>query len=160
DAADNAGSVEIESYAPKRIVLKVKATAESVLLLTDRYDVNWRVSVGGKPDTLLKWSYLMRGGHLGAGVHSVEFSFRPRMGVLYVSLRASAVAVGVWGMLRVRSRDRCQASKTAASARPKSAELDKQARAPGPSTVSVGKNNIAPGKKAKPGGATTSPTAG
>src|SRR5215470_2445408 len=45
DTADNAGSVEIESYAPKRMVLKANAAAESVLLLTDRYDVNWRVSV-------------------------------------------------------------------------------------------------------------------
>ena len=54
-------SVEFTSYAPKHIVLQAKAGAPSVLLLNDQFDPNWKVSVDGKPETLLRCNYLMRG---------------------------------------------------------------------------------------------------
>ena len=45
----NSGTVEFTSYAPKRIVLQAKAGAPAILLLNDRFDPNWKVSVDGKP---------------------------------------------------------------------------------------------------------------
>ncbi len=89
----NPGTVEFASYAPKQIVLQAKAETPAVLLLNDKYDPNWRVSVDGKAGKLLRCNYLMRGVYLPPGSHTVEFRFAPPTGILYVSLTALAVSV-------------------------------------------------------------------
>ena len=53
--------MEFKSYSPKQIVFATNATAPSVLLLNDKYDPNWRVTVDGKPAELLRCNYIMRG---------------------------------------------------------------------------------------------------
>ena len=95
----NAGSVEFTSYAPKRIVLQAKAGVPSVLLLNDKFDPNWKVSVDGKPGTLLRCNYLMRGVYVQSGTHTVEFQFKPRVDAFYVSLAAVLVGVLLIGYL-------------------------------------------------------------
>ena len=57
-----------------------------VLLLNDKYDPSWQVRVDGKPAELLRCNFLMRGVQLSAGPHTVEFLFKPDVGMLYVSL--------------------------------------------------------------------------
>ena len=89
----NPGTVEFASYAPKQIVLQAKAETPAVLLLNDKYDPNWQVSVDGKAGKLLRCNYLMRGVYLPPGSHTVEFRFAPPTGILYVSLTALAVTV-------------------------------------------------------------------
>jgi hypothetical protein len=95
----NAGTVEFTSYAPKRIVLQTKAGVPSVLLLNDRFDPNWKVSVDGKPERLLRCNYLMRGVPVPPGEHVVEFRFAPPINTLYVSLTAVALGLGLCGFL-------------------------------------------------------------
>ncbi len=93
------GTVSFVSYAPKDIVLQTHATAASVLLLNDRYDPHWKVTVDGKPSEVFRCNYLMRGVALTAGAHTVEFMFRPPFRSLYVSVAAIAVALGLVAML-------------------------------------------------------------
>jgi hypothetical protein len=88
----NAGTVEFGSYAPKHVKLRAQAQSSGVLLLNDKYDPNWKVVVDGKPGTLLRCNYIMRGVFLEPGEHTVEFQFKPSVKALYVSL--SAIAVG------------------------------------------------------------------
>ena len=95
----NAGTVEFASYAPKQIVLKANAVVPSVLLLNDRFDPNWKVSLDGKPAQLLRCNYLMRGVFLQPGAHTVEFRFAPPVDTLYVSLAAVAVGLALCGFL-------------------------------------------------------------
>jgi len=95
--------VEFVSYAPKRIVLHAKASAPSVLLLNDKFDPNWKVWVDGKPDTVLRCNYLMRGVQVPAGDHQVEFRFVPPVTGLYVSLAAIVLGLGLIGFLVVGS---------------------------------------------------------
>jgi hypothetical protein len=76
----NGGTVEFVSYAPKEIVLQSKADFASVLLLNDRFDPQWSVSVDGKPATLLRCNYIMRGVQLDPGPHTVRFSFHIPIG--------------------------------------------------------------------------------
>jgi|CZKM01.1.fsa_nt_gi hypothetical protein len=99
-----AGTVEFSSYAPKHIVLKSEAHLPSVLLLNDRYDPNWNVRVDGKPETLLRCNYLMRGVYLTHGSHTIEFRFQPPIGPLYVSLAAIGVGVVLLGLVLVKGR--------------------------------------------------------
>jgi hypothetical protein len=91
------GTVEFVSYSPKRIVLHAKASTPGVLLLNDKYDPNWKVTVDGKPQTLLRCNYIMRGVQLPAGDHQVQFSFEPPIKPLYVSLVAIIIGLGLVG---------------------------------------------------------------
>jgi serine/threonine protein kinase len=70
------GTVEFVSYAPKEIVLQTKAESASVLLLNDRFDPQWSVTIDGKPARLLRCNYIMRGVQLPPGAHRVIFSFQ------------------------------------------------------------------------------------
>ena len=92
-AGENSGTVEFKSYAPKKIVLAANAPTSSVLLLNDKYDPNWRVTVDGQAAELLRCNYLMRGVVVPPGAHTVEFDFSLPHRPLYVTL--SAIAVGL-----------------------------------------------------------------
>jgi uncharacterized membrane protein YfhO len=98
--------VDFTSYAPKRIVLQARAASPSVLLLNDKYDPNWKVSVDGKPETLLRCNYLMRGVYLQPGTHTVEFRFEPPINTLYASLGAVFVSLLLIGYLILTSGPR------------------------------------------------------
>ena len=113
------GSVEYISYAPKRIVLKTKSTTPAVLLLNDKYDPFWSVTVDGKSASLLRCNYLMRGVYLAeAGEHTVEFNFRRPMGPTYVTLTAIVfgIALTAWLVIAPRnSRSESAVNKTSAT---------------------------------------------
>jgi hypothetical protein len=96
---ENSGTVEFISYAPKKIVFNANAPAPSVLLLNDKYDANWRVTVDGKPAGLLRCNYLMRGVYLPAGQHTVAFKFTQPNRPLYVTITAFGVAIFLSGLL-------------------------------------------------------------
>jgi hypothetical protein len=104
DAQSSTNSVKFTSYAPKRIVLQTKADSPSVLLLNDRFDPNWKVSVDGKPETLLRCNYLMRGVQVPPGEHVIEFRFAPPINTLYVSLAAVVLGLGLCGFLLLYPR--------------------------------------------------------
>jgi len=87
------GTVTYASYASRDLVLKCDAPAPAVLLLNDRHDPNWKVSVDGRPETLLRCNFVMRGVQLPAGRHTVEFRFDPPYHLLYVSL--SGIGLGL-----------------------------------------------------------------
>jgi hypothetical protein len=90
---ENSGTVDFKSYAPTKIDLSANAVAPSILLLNDKFDPNWRVTVDGKPAELLRCNFLMRGVYLAPGQHDVEFRFSLPHQLLYVTL--SAMALGI-----------------------------------------------------------------
>jgi len=94
-----AGTVDFTSYSPKKIVLRSRASVPSILLLSDRFDPNWKVRVDGKAETLLRCNYLMKGALVPAGDHTVQFSFEPPVNGLYISLAAVIFGLGLIGYL-------------------------------------------------------------
>lgn len=103
--SQTAGEVKFESYAPKRIVLRAKATAPCVLLLNDKHDANWHVTVDGRPAKVLRCNFIARGVFLDqAGEHRVEFNYQPPLGGLLVSLATIAVGLGLLGYLIATGR--------------------------------------------------------
>jgi hypothetical protein len=96
-AAGGAGTVEFTSYAPKRIQLRARPAAPSILLLNDKYDPYWQVWVDGKRAELLRCNFIMRGVYLEPGDRTVEFLFKPPIGALYVSLAAVLVGLCLLG---------------------------------------------------------------
>ena len=101
---ENSGTVEFKSYEPKRLVFTANATAPAVLLLNDKYDPNWRVTVDGKPAQLLRCNFLMRGVYLPAGPHTVEFNFNLPNKPFYITLAAMAAGILLCGLLFVTTR--------------------------------------------------------
>jgi hypothetical protein len=95
----SAGSVEITNYAPRHVTLDAHATSPCILLLNDKYDANWHVTVDGKPAELLRANFIMRAVALSPGDHRVEFRYAPPLGSLYVSLTAIAIGFVLIGVL-------------------------------------------------------------
>ncbi len=89
----------VQDYRANKISVKTKATAPGVLLLNDRWDPNFRVTVNGKPASLLRCNHLMRGVEVPAGENMVEFRFEPSMRSLHISLAALVVALALCGIL-------------------------------------------------------------
>ena len=75
-----------------------------MLLLNDKYDSNWHVSVDGKPADLLRCNYLMRGVYLSAGQHAVQFTYQPDSKPIYVTLAAIVIAALLAGYVAITSR--------------------------------------------------------
>lgn len=93
-----------QAYTPKHIALRTQADAKTVLLLTDKYDPDWRVRVDGQPATLLRCNYLMRGVELPAGRHEVVFEYRPKATGLYVSLATLVLGIALIGIVAAGRR--------------------------------------------------------
>jgi hypothetical protein len=73
--ASSQNDVHFLSYSPKKIVLQAAPAVPSILLLNDRFSTDWQVVVDGKPASLLRCNYIMRGVYLERGSHRVEFRF-------------------------------------------------------------------------------------
>jgi hypothetical protein len=95
----NTGTVDYTSYAPKHVELAASNTAPSILMLNDKYDPNWSVTVDGKPAEMLRCNYIMRGVCLPPGEHTVVFSFTMPKGRLYCTLSAIGVGLLLAGIL-------------------------------------------------------------
>lgn len=95
------GKVEFAKYSPRHIQLRAQASVPSVLLLNDRYDKDWRVTVDGQPAKLLRCNFIMRGVQVPAGQHVLVFEFQPSLIGLKISLAAIAIGVVLCGLLVV-----------------------------------------------------------
>jgi len=96
------GEVKFDSYAPKHIVLSAKAASPSVLLLNDKFDPNWRVTIDGQPAKLMRANFIMRAVFIEKpGEHRIEFKYQPSRTALWISLLAVGILVGVAVWLRV-----------------------------------------------------------
>jgi hypothetical protein len=87
------GTVEITHYEPKRIEFNAKANAPSILVVTDKFDPEWKARVDGKEAKIMRANYAMRGVFLPPGAHRVTMSFEPPVKGLYVSF--AGIALGI-----------------------------------------------------------------
>ncbi len=106
---DDTGTVEYKSYAPKHIVLSAQASTPSVLLLNDKYDPHWDVTVDGKPAELLRCNFIMRGVPVPAGSHTVDFQFKIPHKPLDITLAAMGLGMVLCGFLFVATRQKPKA---------------------------------------------------
>ncbi len=102
----SAGTVDFSYYDPNHITLKANANVPSILLLNDRFDPNWKVTVDGKSATLLHANYIMRGVQVSPGSHTIDYRFSPPVKLFYVSLAAIILGLGLLGFLAVSNRRR------------------------------------------------------
>jgi len=76
-AADQAGTVQVQSYAPAAVLLSAEVTANSLLVLGEKYHQGWKAFVDGKSVESVPVNHILRGIYLTPGKHTVEFRFDP-----------------------------------------------------------------------------------
>lgn len=108
---DNSGAVDYKSYSPKDIVLSAQADKPSILLLNDKYDPGWHVTVDGQPAQILHCNYIMRGVYLTPGAHTVAFHFGLSTRPLFVTSVAIAFGILLCGYLFYFGRKPALAAK-------------------------------------------------
>jgi hypothetical protein len=107
----NTGTVTYDSYQTKDIKLTAKTEVPSILLLNDKYDADWKVTVDGKPSELLRCNFIMRGVYVPPGIHAVEFTFHLPLRPLIISCVAVLISLGLCGFVFIASRRRAEAGQ-------------------------------------------------
>jgi hypothetical protein len=100
----DAGTVEFKSYSPKKIIFNANAKTPAVLLLNDKFDTGWSVTVDGQPAPLLRCNFLMRGVALTPGAHEVQFYYSQPEKPLFVTLAAIVLMALLTTVLFVAGR--------------------------------------------------------
>jgi hypothetical protein len=100
----NSGTVNLDNYSTKDIKLVAHADFPSILLLNDKYDLNWKVTVDGKPAELLRCNFIMRGVYVPPGTHAVEFIFNLPLRDFYISVVGWVVSLGLGLFVIVATR--------------------------------------------------------
>jgi hypothetical protein len=93
-----AGSARIERYEPERVRIAARASGRALVVLSDVWYPGWKAEVDGRPATLHRVDYLLRGVAVGPGAHRIELSYRPlswRIGWLLTAVTALALAGAV-----------------------------------------------------------------
>jgi len=91
------GSAHIESYTHNRIVVKTRATAPGLLVLSDTDYPGWKARVDGNETPVYRTNYAFRGVIVPSGAHTVLFYYDPasvRLGIA-ISILSVIVWVGV-----------------------------------------------------------------
>jgi hypothetical protein len=92
---NNPGTATITTYKPRLVEVSADVKTPALLVLFDRYDPLWTVTVDGKKENLIRADYIFRGVYLQPGKHTVQFTFRTSLRGLYVSLAAIVAGIGL-----------------------------------------------------------------
>jgi hypothetical protein len=78
DTNQSASHVEVVQYRNNDVQLKVFAGGSGVLVLSDTYFPGWKADLDGTEVPIMKANLCQRAVVVPAGVHMLQFSFRPR----------------------------------------------------------------------------------
>lgn len=90
-------TANISSYQPERVVVEVNARADGYLVLADAWDPGWIALVDGQPTPIHRADLILRAVGVGAGIHHVEFLYRPA--TLYIGTVISGLSLAVFGII-------------------------------------------------------------
>ncbi len=95
----------IVEYQPERVVIELPEVTEGgVLVLTDSFDSNWRVTVDGEPADLLAANHLFRAVEVSAGSRRVEFDYYPL--TVYIGAAVSLATAALIALFGFATRRR------------------------------------------------------
>jgi hypothetical protein len=99
--------VEMISYTPNVVTIRVNTEQPGILVLTDSYDPNWTVMVDDTPADLLRTYMALRGVCVSVGEHMVQFAYQPR--IFYVGVIISVIGwlgLGIVALVMLIRRQR------------------------------------------------------
>jgi hypothetical protein len=97
-SCEKVGTSDIKAVdeTPNSIILEVEASQQGWLVVADIWYPGWTAKIDGVETTVLRANYLFRAVQMPAGIHRVEFTYRPLwfyLGLLVTSL--SGIGLGV-----------------------------------------------------------------
>lgn len=98
------GSSRIVEYRPDRVVVDASLEGPGHVVLTDAFDPGWRVTVDGRAGTVLRANAVFRAVAVPAGLHRLEFLYRPSAVSLGLAASGAALVAGMaWGAHALRA---------------------------------------------------------
>ncbi len=96
-ALDSVGTATVTRYGLHDVEVTVESTRPAILRLADLYYPDWKVTVDGKREKLLRADHVLRAVAVPAGRHVVKFKFASAafMMGLWLSVVSALVAVGL-----------------------------------------------------------------
>ena len=82
---------QILKYEPNEVEIKSNANYNSILFLSDVFDLDWHVFVDNQQTTLLRAHYALRSVAVPKGEHIVSFRYQPRS--FYQGLAVSTISI-------------------------------------------------------------------
>jgi hypothetical protein len=77
---------EITHYSPHRIDIRIPPQPSgTILLLNERYDPDWKVSIDGNSAQILRGNYLMRAVYVPPQRQTVSFTYEPNARLVHLS---------------------------------------------------------------------------
>jgi uncharacterized membrane protein YfhO len=104
-------SARLASYGAEKVVIDATATNRSLLVLTDSFYPGWKATVDGKPASIERVDYVLRGVSIGPGHHTIVMRYQPtswRLGWI-VSLVALLGLLGALASVWIGTRRRRKA---------------------------------------------------
>ena len=77
DVRGSGGTATITHYEPNSVTVDVEADGAGLLVLSDQYDDDWKVTVNGEDATLLQADIALRAVCVPGGAHTVRFEYHP-----------------------------------------------------------------------------------
>jgi Bacterial membrane protein YfhO len=107
-------SARLADYGAQRVVIDASASRRSLVVLTDDYYPGWSATVDGRPATVRRVDYLLRGVVVGPGRHTIVYTYDPSsftLGLAVSGLSAlSVIALAGVQLRRRRARTRAVAA--------------------------------------------------
>ena len=75
--AGSPGEAAIDYDGAEEVQIRTRSRVAALLVLSDRFDPNWRVQIDGRPAQALRANYLFRGVVVPAGEHAIRWTYRP-----------------------------------------------------------------------------------
>ena len=75
--AEQSGTVSVTTYRSAAMSLAVETTANTLLVVGEKYYQGWQAAIDGKPAEIVPVNHILRGVYLTPGKHTVEFRFDP-----------------------------------------------------------------------------------
>ena len=91
------GRARISIAEPEHVVVQVRSEGDAILVLNDAFYSGWTAKIDGRREEILAVNYAVRGVPVGAGRHTVVFTFRTpylRLGV-WISVLSLATALAI-----------------------------------------------------------------
>jgi hypothetical protein len=98
---DFQSGAQIERYSSNEIIVRTQSSRDGFLVLTDSYYPGWKAFIDGQEQPILRADRLFRALPLKAGVHTVQFAYKPAsFNIGLISFFISFITLGVWVVLK------------------------------------------------------------
>lgn len=86
------GEIQTVQARSGYVKLKVISGAGGILRFSEKYDLGWQVRVDGRAQPLLRCDYICCAAYVPAGVHEIEFMYKPNIRTIYVQFAGMLLA--------------------------------------------------------------------